>query len=72
MAFYTVFVPTSFLQDLKGSIRVFCRIRPAGATGDGSGSCTEVIAEGELATFDPMKVSMGDGHNASKASVRAA
>ena len=24
------------VQDLKGNIRVFCRVRPAGATGDGS------------------------------------
>ena len=26
------------VQDLKGNIRVFCRVRPAGATGDGSAS----------------------------------
>ena len=24
------------VQDLKGNIRVFCRVRPAGVTGDGS------------------------------------
>ncbi len=24
------------VQDLKGNIRVFCRVRPAGATGDAS------------------------------------
>lgn len=27
------------VQDLKGAIRVFCRIRPAGKTGDNSASC---------------------------------
>ena len=26
------------VQDLKGNIRVFCRVRPAGATGDGAAS----------------------------------
>jgi len=28
------------VQDLKGNIRVFCRVRPPGATGDGS-ACKE-------------------------------
>jgi kinesin family protein C2/C3 len=41
------------VQDLKGAIRVFCRIRPAGRTGDPSSSCTEVGEEGELAVHDP-------------------
>ena len=26
------------VQDLKGNIRVFCRVRPPGATGDASAS----------------------------------
>ena len=31
------------VQDLKGNIRVFCRIRPLGTTGDRSeGSCLNV------------------------------
>ena len=30
------------VQDLRGSIRVFCRVRPRGATGDGSAAMVEV------------------------------
>lgn len=30
------------LQDLKGSIRVFCRVRPRGRTGDSSNCMVEV------------------------------
>lgn len=36
------------VQDLKGRIRVFCRVRPAGATGDGASSCTEVGVDGQV------------------------
>ena len=41
------------VQDLKGAIRVYCRIRPPGRTGDPSSPCTEVGEEGELAIHDP-------------------
>ena len=30
------------VQDLRGNIRVFCRVRPRGATGDGSTGVVEV------------------------------
>ncbi|KAF8055758.1 KIN14F [Scenedesmus sp. PABB004] len=40
------------VQDLRGNIRVFCRIRPAGATGDLSPCCIDVGLEGELAIYD--------------------
>ncbi len=43
----------NLVQDLKGAIRVFCRIRPPGRTGDSSASCTEVGEDGELAVHDP-------------------
>ena len=36
------------VQDLKGKIRVFCRVRPLGATGDGAASCTEVGVDGQV------------------------
>lgn len=36
------------VQDLKGRIRVFCRVRPAGVTGDGASSCTEVGVDGQV------------------------
>lgn len=36
------------VQDLKGSIRVFCRVRPAGATGDPSPPCTSASIDGEV------------------------
>ena len=36
------------VQDLRGAIRVFCRVRPAGATGDGSPPCVEVGVDGEV------------------------
>ena len=42
------------VQDLKGAIRVFCRIRPPGRTGDSGQSCVEVGEEGELAIHDPL------------------
>lgn len=32
----------NMIQDLKGSIRVFCRIRPLGRTGDSSEACINV------------------------------
>ncbi|KAK9862343.1 hypothetical protein WJX84_009346 [Apatococcus fuscideae] len=41
------------VQDLKGNIRVFCRIRPLGRTGDPSEGCTEVGMEGEVAVYNP-------------------
>ncbi|KAK9837800.1 hypothetical protein WJX74_005282 [Apatococcus lobatus] len=41
------------VQDLKGNIRVFCRIRPLGKTGDSSAGCTEVGMEGEVAVYNP-------------------
>jgi len=39
----------NMVQDLRGNIRVFCRVRPLGVTGDGTGSCVEVGTEGEVA-----------------------
>jgi len=36
------------VQDLRGAIRVFCRVRPAGATGDGSPPCVEVGVDGQV------------------------
>lgn len=39
------------VQDLRGSIRVFCRVRPQGATGDFSESIIEVGEDGALAAF---------------------
>lgn len=36
------------VQDLKGSIRVFCRVRPAGTTGDDSPPCTSASVDGEV------------------------
>ncbi len=39
------------VQDLRGSIRVFCRVRPQGATGDTSQSVLEVGEDGALAAF---------------------
>ncbi|GLC61873.1 hypothetical protein PLESTB_001813300 [Pleodorina starrii] len=40
------------IQDLKGSIRVFCRVRPAGTTGDSAASCLNLGTDGELAVYD--------------------
>jgi kinesin family member C2/C3 len=40
------------VQDLKGSIRVFCRIRPLGKTGDNSETCVDIGNDRELATYD--------------------
>ncbi|KAI3427016.1 hypothetical protein D9Q98_006959 [Chlorella vulgaris] len=39
------------VQDLRGSIRVFCRVRPRGATGDGSANMVELDDEGALNVF---------------------
>lgn len=36
------------VQDLRGAIRVFARVRPAGTTGDDSPPCTSTIADGEV------------------------
>ncbi|GBF88032.1 kinesin-4-like protein [Raphidocelis subcapitata] len=44
------------VQDLKGAIRVFCRIRPLGATGDSSFSCVDVNEEGDaIALYNPAR-----------------
>ncbi|GIL60968.1 hypothetical protein Vafri_15770 [Volvox africanus] len=40
------------IQDLKGSIRVFCRVRPLGTTGDPAPSCLNLGMDGELAVYD--------------------
>lgn len=40
------------VQDLRGNIRVFCRIRPPGVTGDLSPACVDVGLEGDLAVYD--------------------
>eukprot|EP00878_Enallax_costatus_P036059 GHUV01040351.1.p1 GENE.GHUV01040351.1~~GHUV01040351.1.p1 ORF type:complete len:697 (+),score=225.05 GHUV01040351.1:411-2501(+) len=40
------------VQDLRGNIRVFCRIRPPGATGDLSPCCVDIGLEGDLAVYD--------------------
>ncbi|KAG2488239.1 hypothetical protein HYH03_013230 [Edaphochlamys debaryana] len=40
------------VQDLKGSIRVFCRVRPVGTTGDSTPSCLDMGTENELAVYD--------------------
>ncbi|GIL69220.1 hypothetical protein Vretimale_12657 [Volvox reticuliferus] len=40
------------IQDLKGSIRVFCRVRPLGTTGDPAPGCLNLGMEGELAVYD--------------------
>lgn len=42
----------NLVQDLKGSIRVFCRVRPLGRTGDHTASCVDVGTENELAIYD--------------------
>ena len=41
----------NLVQDLRGSIRVFCRVRPRGATGDGSQCVMEVGEDGALAAY---------------------
>ncbi|KAG2429706.1 hypothetical protein HYH02_013963 [Chlamydomonas schloesseri] len=43
------------VQDLKGSIRVFCRVRPLGTTGDSSDSCLDIGLEGQLAVYEREK-----------------
>ncbi|KAK9798229.1 hypothetical protein WJX73_010651 [Symbiochloris irregularis] len=39
--------------DLKGNIRVFCRVRPPGTTGDPAPSCMELGVDGEVAAYNP-------------------
>ncbi len=39
------------VQDLKGNIRVFCRIRPPGTTGDQNPSCLDAGIDGEVRTM---------------------
>lgn len=39
------------LQDARGAIRVFCRVRPVGATGDCSSSIVEVDDEENIAVY---------------------
>lgn len=34
------------VQDLRGNIRVFCRVRPRGRTGDGTACMVEVSGDG--------------------------
>ncbi|KAL0030034.1 hypothetical protein WJX79_002301 [Trebouxia sp. C0005] len=41
------------VQDLKGNIRVFCRIRPPGTTGDQNPSCLDTGVDGEVAIQKP-------------------
>jgi kinesin family protein C2/C3 len=63
------------VQDLKGSIRVFCRVRPLGATGDGGPGVLEPGAEdGELALWDVSAAARagGGGGGASAAAAAAA
>lgn len=44
------------VQDLKGSIRVFCRIRPPGLTGDASGPCVDYVEDEDcIAVHHPSK-----------------
>jgi hypothetical protein len=44
------------VQDLRGAIRVFCRVRPVGTTGDNnSGLCVDVGGEQDIAAYDPSK-----------------
>ncbi|KAG1666625.1 hypothetical protein FOA52_005834 [Chlamydomonas sp. UWO 241] len=43
----------NLVQELKGSIRIFCRVRPSGATGESSEPCLEPGEGGELALHDP-------------------
>mmetsp|Transcript_37042 Transcript_37042/g.82352 ORF Transcript_37042/g.82352 Transcript_37042/m.82352 type:complete len:1045 (-) Transcript_37042:529-3663(-) len=40
------------VQDLKGAIRIFCRIRPLGRTGDPSGCCVDMGPDGDLVLLD--------------------
>ncbi len=49
----------NLVQDLRGAIRVFCRIRPLGTTGDAAPSCVDVGSEQELAAYDPRGASAG-------------
>ncbi len=36
------------VQDLRGAIRVFVRVRPAGATGDATPPCTSTASDSEV------------------------
>ena len=45
------------IQDLRGNIRVFCRVRPPGATGDDSPSCVDAGVDSEVAVYDPARKS---------------
>ena len=38
---------------MKGNIRVFCRVRPVGATGDYAESCLTFSGDMELVILDP-------------------
>lgn len=38
----------NMVQDLRGNIRVFCRVRPLGTTGDASTGCVDVGSEGDV------------------------
>jgi kinesin family protein C2/C3 len=40
------------VQDLKGNIRVLCRVRPLGRTGDRAPSCLQPGVDGSLAVWD--------------------
>lgn len=45
----------NMVQDLRGNIRVFCRVRPLGATGDGSTGCIETGNDGDVAVLGGSK-----------------
>lgn len=40
------------VQDLRGAIRVFARVRPPGTTGDPSPSCTTTAADGQVRALE--------------------
>ena len=53
------------VQDLKGNIRVFCRIRPPGTTGDQNPSCLDTGVDGEVMTpAHALKLSRASWHQA--------
>ena len=52
------------VQDLRGNIRVFCRVRPQGATGDASQIVVDVSGTPAVPTVEPssfMKVAAAEG-----------
>ena len=49
------------VQDLKGNIRVFCRIRPSGCTGSADHSCVDAGVEGEVSRVSSDAVHRGAG-----------